>query len=112
MDHTFSLSTEAHICFVRPAIDVLFESTADAYREEAIGILLTGSNADGALGMQAIQKQGGLTIVQNPKTAESPYMPESALKRIIPDYILELDAIPALLKMLGQAAPHLRQEIV
>lgn len=65
--------------YSRPAIDVLFESAADAYAERLIGIVLSGANSDGAAGLKAIQRAGGLTLVQHPDTAVARAMPEAAL---------------------------------
>lgn len=90
---TFSLSTDQKINFSRPSIDVLFETAAWAYRQELLGILLTGSNSDGALGLETIKKYGGTSIVQNPRSAHSAVMPEYAIKRCTPDYILDLEQI-------------------
>src|SRR5260221_1453666 len=75
----FSLSIDNRVNFARPAIDILFESAADVFTNNLIGVVLTGANADGALGLKHIRKRGGFTIVQNPKTAEAKRMPESAL---------------------------------
>lgn len=77
----FTLSTEAPVQFARPSIDVLFESAADAYGSHVIGVVLTGSNADGARGAERIARKGGLVVVQDPATAESPIMPASAIAR-------------------------------
>jgi two-component system, chemotaxis family, protein-glutamate methylesterase/glutaminase len=79
----FSLSTEAPVSYARPAIDVLFESAADAYGDRTIGIILTGASHDGAQGLTKIQAHGGLAIVQAPDTAESSTMPRAALNRLI-----------------------------
>ena len=57
--------------YSRPSIDVLFESAADAYGKGTTAILLTGANADGARGLRAVKRQGGLAIVQNPATADA-----------------------------------------
>ena len=62
-----------------------------------IGIVLTGSNNDGTKGIKRIQERGGLTIVQDPETAESAYMPISAIAAIKPDYVLSLEGIAELL---------------
>jgi two-component system chemotaxis response regulator CheB len=52
---------------------------AEIFGEEAIGILLSGANADGAAGLHKIKQAGGLTIVQDPSTAEVGFMPQQAL---------------------------------
>ncbi|HET8962969.1 MAG TPA: chemotaxis protein CheB [Chitinophagales bacterium] len=94
---TFSLSIEERVNFAIPSIDVLFESAADAYGNGLIGIILTGANNDGAMGLKRIKEYGGLTIVQDPDTAESFYMPSAAIALSKPDYILPLDDIAGLL---------------
>ena len=94
---TFSLSIDDRVNYARPSIDVLFESAAEAYKDKLIGIILTGSNNDGATGLKRIKEGGGLTIVQDPETAESYFMPASAIAAILPDYILSLEEIIKLL---------------
>ena len=78
----FALSTEAPVRFSRPSIDVTFTSAADAYGHRAVGVVLTGANADGAEGLRRISDRGGLAIVQDPATAESPMMPAAAQKAV------------------------------
>lgn len=97
MDRTFSLSCEAPVNYSRPSIDVLMESAADAYGASLAGILLTGANRDGAAGMARIHRQGGITIVQEPAEAEARMMPEAAIAKSPPDFILPLDGIRSLL---------------
>lgn len=94
---TFSLTIDQRVNFARPAIDVLFESAAEVYKDKLIGVVLTGSNNDGAKGLKRIKENGGLLIVQDPKTAESAYMPESAIMATAPENILSLEAIAELL---------------
>jgi two-component system chemotaxis response regulator CheB len=89
----FALSTESPVAFARPSIDVLFESAADIYHERAIGVILTGANRDGAQGLAKIKAFGGLSIVQDPKSAESPAMPEAAIQATTVDCILPLPQI-------------------
>ncbi len=96
-DKTFSLTIDERVNFARPSIDVLFETAAEAYKNKLIGIVLTGSNHDGTKGIKRIKECGGLAIVQDPKTADSPYMPASAIAAIEPDYILSLEKIVELL---------------
>ena len=89
----FALSTDAPVTFARPSIDVLFESTADVYGAQVIGIILTGASSDGAKGLAKIQAYGGTVIVQKPDTAECPVMPEAAIKAAKNPQILPLAEI-------------------
>jgi two-component system, chemotaxis family, protein-glutamate methylesterase/glutaminase len=84
----------------RPSIDVLFRSAAVAYGHRAVGILLTGRLNDGALGLLAIKRCGGITIIQDPNSAEFTDMPLYALKTVDPDYVLKLDEMPMLFNKL------------
>ena len=101
-DHSLSLSCEAHVHFSRPSIDVLMESAADVYGSALAAILLTGANADGALGLDKIGRQGGLTVVQDPAEAQMPAMPEAAIRLRQPDLILDLKSIHSLLLEMGK----------
>jgi len=92
-DKSLSLSVDLPVNYSIPSIDVLFESAAEAYKESLIGIVLTGANNDGSQGLKAVKAYGGLTIVQDPKTAEASQMPTSAINLVKPVYILPLDEI-------------------
>jgi two-component system chemotaxis response regulator CheB len=85
---TLALSTDDRVMYARPSIDVLFESAADAYGERAIGIVLTGANADGAVGLSRIRAAGGVAIVQDPATAVASRMPASVLAATDVDAVL------------------------
>jgi two-component system chemotaxis response regulator CheB len=89
----FALATDARVQFARPSIDVLFETAAEAYRDRALGVILTGANADGAAGLRAIHERGGLTVVQDPATAEKSAMPAAALAATAVDAVLPLEEI-------------------
>lgn len=89
----FTLTTDEPVCYARPSIDVLFESAADVYGDRVIGIILTGANQDGARGAAAIKTKGGRVIVQDPKTAESPVMPDAAIAATKVDAIVPLTTI-------------------
>jgi two-component system, chemotaxis family, protein-glutamate methylesterase/glutaminase len=101
-DHTFSLSIDPKVNYSRPSIDVLFESAATVYGSRLVAILLTGANNDGAQGLRLIKEKGGLIIVQNPQSAEFPFMPAAALKVIQPDFMLDLAEIGYWLEKLAQ----------
>jgi len=100
-DRSFSLSCEERVSYARPSIDVLFASAADAYGKSLAAVLLTGANYDGANGLAGIRIAGGLTIVQDPASAEVATMPEAAIRRMTPDLILPLSEIHSLLRQLG-----------
>lgn len=99
-DRSFSLSQEDPVHFSRPAIDMLMTSAADAYGASLCGMLLTGASADGAAGLAAIGKAGGLTIVQDPLEAEIATMPAAAIRLRPPNLILPLRDIRSLLATL------------
>ncbi|HFB61383.1 MAG TPA: chemotaxis protein CheB, partial [Bacteroidetes bacterium] len=92
-DFTLSLSVEEKVNYSRPSIDVLFETAADAYGPQLLGIVLTGANADGARGLAYIKKKGGFALVQQPEDAESPAMPRAAIEKAAPDKVLTLQEI-------------------
>jgi len=100
-----ALSIDELVHFSRPSIDVLFESAADIYAERLMGIILTGANDDGTAGLAAIHCAGGVTIVQEPESAQVPVMALSALKRTPADFVLPLAEIAALLQALLSAEP-------
>ncbi|MPS69644.1 chemotaxis protein CheB [Novosphingobium aerophilum] len=102
-DRSLSLSVDEKVNYCRPAIDPLFETAADAFGAGLIGVLLTGANKDGARGLQYIRSKGGHTIVQDPATAASPFMPRAALDAGPVDDITPLSDIAALLgRLVGQ----------
>ena len=97
----FALSTDAPVRYSRPSIDVTFSSAADSYAHRTVGIVLTGANADGADGLRRISDRGGMALVQDPETAESPTMPAAAMKAVprarimpLPEMITYIGALP------------------
>jgi len=103
-DHSLSLSVDPKVHYSRPSIDVLFESAAYAWSAGAIGVILTGANADGAEGLARIKQTGGTTIVQDPKSAEYDMMPRAAIAAASVDYVLTVSKIGSLLAKLGASA--------
>lgn len=89
----FSLDTSEKVHYSRPSIDVTFESVAETFGDRVIGILLSGSNADGANGLAVIKDRGGYTIVQDPSSADVGFMPQQAINRGCVDVILHGDKI-------------------
>jgi two-component system chemotaxis response regulator CheB len=92
-DFYFTLSMEEPIRYSRPSIDLTFISAAESFGARTIGVVLTGANADGAQGLKRIADRGGVAIVQEPVTAESPTMPTAALKEVPKARVMTLSAI-------------------
>jgi two-component system, chemotaxis family, protein-glutamate methylesterase/glutaminase len=88
---SFALSVDERVQFARPSIDVLFESVAHAYGPDAIGIILTGANDDGAFGLARIKQRGGVALVQDPTGATRRAMPDAAIAATVADAIIPLE---------------------
>ncbi len=78
----------------RSPVDYFFRSLAHSYGENAVGIILSGAGSDGTLGLQAIKRFGGLTLVQSPETARFDAMPKAALAAGVVDHALTVEAMP------------------
>jgi two-component system chemotaxis response regulator CheB len=110
---SISLTVEDPVRFSRPSIDVMFISAADTYRAGAIGIVLTGANEDGSRGLQHIVKRGGRALVQDPKTAEIPIMPDAAIKAVPTAEVLSLGAIASrLIELSREPVPRGKRVVV
>jgi two-component system chemotaxis response regulator CheB len=97
-----SLTVEEPVRYSRPSIDVMFTSAGDAYGKEAIGVVLTGANEDGSRGLAHIVKRGGKALIQSPKTAEIPIMPEAAVRAVPTAEVLPLPQLGKRLVELSQ----------
>ncbi|WP_019026646.1 chemotaxis protein CheB [Colwellia piezophila] len=89
----FSLSLEPPVNFALPSIDVLFDSASACYKNQLIGLILTGASSDGSIGLKTIKDRAGLTLVQEPNTAEVDFMPKAAINLHTVDHILPLHDI-------------------
>ena len=99
------LSVDEPVHHSRPSVDVLFESVAVALGPAAIGVVLTGANADGADGLAAIVARGGAALVQDPDEAERAEMPRAALAAVPTATVLPLAGIPgALVRLVSGSA--------
>jgi two-component system chemotaxis response regulator CheB len=87
--------------FHRPSIDVLFRTAAESYGPRVTGVVLTGNLDDGTAGLHAIKSLGGVAVVQDPKDALAPAMPESALRNVKVNHCLALAKIGPLLVRLA-----------
>jgi two-component system chemotaxis response regulator CheB len=87
-DGRIRVSRGPHENFMRPAIDPMFRSAAQSYGSRVIGVVLSGANEDGAAGLEVIKATGGMTMVQDPREAAFPLMPERALAAVSADHVL------------------------
>lgn len=103
-----SLTIEEPVRYSRPSIDVMFTSAADTYGAGAIGLVLTGANEDGARGLAEIIRRGGRGLIQDPKTAEIPIMPNAAIRAAPTAEVLPLDKLAPRLIELSEEKPRVR----
>jgi two-component system, chemotaxis family, protein-glutamate methylesterase/glutaminase len=107
---TLWLTVDAPVWFSRPSIDVLFESAAEAFGAAAVGIVLTGSNEDGAAGARAIKRAGGVVLVQDPASCESPVASRAAMAATTVDAVLPVpDLSRRLVQLVGGRAVELQR---
>jgi len=93
LGNKFALSTEDMVNNSRPAIDITFDTASYAYKDKLIGIILSGANRDGALGMKRLKERGGYAIVQDPKECTIDTMTTGTLNITTVDQILKTDEI-------------------
>jgi len=87
------------------AIDSFLRSLAEVHRERAVGIILSGADSDGAVGITRIKEKGGTAIAQSPDDAEYDAMPRQAIESGAVDWILSVSEMPQkLLELTHNAA--------
>jgi two-component system, chemotaxis family, CheB/CheR fusion protein len=79
-----------------PSIDILFSSAARAYADRAIGVILSGTGADGPSGVLAIKEAGGTIVIQDPLTAAYPSLPASIPPNLV-DMTVNIESLGSLL---------------
>ncbi|HUF65106.1 MAG TPA: chemotaxis protein CheB [Gemmatimonadaceae bacterium] len=107
-DDYLTLEMDAPVRYSRPSIDVTFSSAADTYGTRAIGVVLTGANADGSIGLRRIVDAGGTGIVQDPESAEMPVMPRAARLAVPEATVLPIEKIGPHLVSLAAAGAGAR----
>ncbi|HEY7219863.1 MAG TPA: chemotaxis protein CheB [Candidatus Binatia bacterium] len=83
---------------MRMPIDFFFRSLAEDQRERAVCVIFSGSGSDGTLGLREIRAAGGLTIAQQPETAQFDAMLKSAIATGMVDCVLPLREIPEVIQ--------------
>lgn len=96
--HTLYLTNKDDGRSPHMTINTLFTSLAADYGSKAIGIILSGLGSDGTDGIKAIKKAGGLVIAREPDGTEFHSMPANAIATGMVDFILEPEAMPAVIE--------------
>jgi two-component system chemotaxis response regulator CheB len=84
----------------RPSVDVLFNSVAEEFGPRAVAALMTGMGDDGAEGLGAVKRAGGMTIAQSEESCVVYGMPKVAIERGYATRVIALDVLPATLQAL------------
>ena len=100
LGNRIALSTEESVNHSRPSIDLSFMSAANVYREGLIGIILSGANRDGAIGIKKVKDNKGFTIVQDPDECQVRTMTEASIRITNVDQILKTEQIISFLQKL------------
>ncbi|HYJ46813.1 MAG TPA: chemotaxis protein CheB, partial [Pyrinomonadaceae bacterium] len=79
----------------RAPVDIFFRTLAASHGERAVSVVLSGTGANGSMGMKRVKEMGGLCIVQDPEEAEYSDMPHHSLATGLVDYVLPVAKIPA-----------------
>jgi two-component system, chemotaxis family, CheB/CheR fusion protein len=90
------------------AIDFFFRTLAEVHRSMAIAVILTGTGADGSVGIARIRERGGVTLVQHPDDAEFDQMPRAAISTGATDIVLPLPELAARVVALARDAREIR----
>jgi two-component system, chemotaxis family, protein-glutamate methylesterase/glutaminase len=96
---TLALDYSEKVNFSRPSIDVAFASAAHVFGANLTAILLSGANADGSDGLEAVREKGGTTVVQHPDSAEVAFMPQQAIGRNLAEHVLSTEEIASFINM-------------
>jgi len=96
----------------RPAVDPLFRSAAHSYRQQVIGVILSGALDDGTSGLWTVKHFGGVAVVQDPRDAEVSSMPENALYEVEVDHVVPASQLADLLVRLSRETIDASEEIM
>ncbi|MCH5598846.1 CheR family methyltransferase [Niabella ginsengisoli] len=94
-DGYLTATTNANLAERRAPVDIFFRSLAESHNERSVGVVLSGTGANGSMGLKRIKECGGAVFVQNPREAEFNEMPRSAIATDLVDEVLSVLDIPS-----------------
>src|SRR5262245_55952531 len=103
-DGHINVSPNTQIEDRRAPVDIFFRTLADEHDARAIAIILSGTGANGSMGLKRVKEKGGATFVQNPREAEFNEMPRNAIATGLVDEVLNVSDIPA--KIIAYKSGH------
>lgn len=92
----------------RAPVDLFFRELARVYRDRAVAVVLSGTGADGSLGVGRVREEGGVCVAQDPSEAGHPQMPHHAIETGWVDFVLPVAAIPDKLVSLRRNADRIK----
>ncbi|HEX8853210.1 MAG TPA: chemotaxis protein CheB, partial [Pyrinomonadaceae bacterium] len=107
-DGHLEVSNVASIEVRRAPVDIFFRTLAESHRERAVAVVLSGTGANGSMGIKRIKERGGCCIVQDPQEAEYEDMPRHSLATGLVDYVLPIAQMPAQIAAYGEQLRQLR----
>jgi two-component system, chemotaxis family, protein-glutamate methylesterase/glutaminase len=105
------LNDEAPVNGHRPSVDVLFNSVAQEFGPQSVAVLMTGMGDDGAQGLGAVKKAGGMTIAQNEESCVVFGMPKAAIDRGYATRVVGLDTLSSTLQTLCVRTEGIRKNV-
>ncbi len=90
-----TVTTNLYLEERRAPVDIFFRTLAESHMARAVCVVLSGTGANGSMGLKRVKERGGVVLVQNPKEAEFNEMPRNAIATDLVDAVLPVAAIPA-----------------
>ncbi len=94
-DNTIVVSKNILIEERRAPVDIFFRTLAESHRSQAIAVILSGTGANGSMGIKRVKEMGGICFVQNPRESEFSEMPRNSIATGLVDDVLPVQEIPA-----------------
>jgi chemotaxis response regulator CheB len=108
-DGHINVSPNVEIEDRRAPVDIFFRTLAEEHHSKAIAVVLSGTGANGSMGLKRVKERGGATFVQNPREAEFNEMPRNSIATGLVDEVLNVADIPAKISAYKKMQRNVRQ---